>query len=308
MIKRVAWLVAMTVLSISLYTIVISRDQSKTEDVILGGSASVYVGAEQISMSDPNAEAVVEDDGLDWPDIDITQAQYSLVNADNLLSSAFYPDLAVKWDGTPEEYQELDDTARMNLPIDPIYGTKYQAFDASAKPYLDKMLQDMEALGFTPYIASSYRTYSYQAQLYNTKAFGIFMEMGYTNSDYNKYVEDPESEVYKAYQIAAEKAKKYTAAPGSSEHQLGLAVDIWDTQRQKVSSYSHMNEEFRNWLEEHAWEYGFIQRYPSKKCLRTGWDEPWHYRYVGEDVAKFIKDNDMCYEEFYVHYSPNANV
>ena len=45
--------------------------------------------------------------------------------------------------------------------------------------------------------------------------------------------------------------------------------------------------------------------YPSKKCLRTGWDEPWHYRYVGVEVAKFIKENDICYEEFYKHYSPD---
>lgn len=308
MIKRVAWLITMTVLGISLYTIVMSRDAAETEDVILGGNSAVYVGNEKVSYTDPNAPEEVVDDGLNWPDIDITMAQYSLVNADNLLSSAYYPDIAVKFDGTSDDYRQLDEKEKRNLPIDPIYGTKYQAFDASAKPYLDRMLQDMEAYGFTPYIASSYRTYSYQAQLYNTKAFGIFMEMGYTNSDYSDHSDDPESDVYKAYQVAAEKAKKYTAAPGASEHQLALAVDIWDRQRQRVSSYSDMDEEFRNWLEEHACEYGFIQRYPSKKCLRTGWDEPWHYRYVGVEVAKFIKENDICYEEFYLHYSPDANV
>ena len=308
MIKRMMWFITMAVLGISLYTIVLSRDENTSEDVILGGSSSVYVNADYLSYTDPNAEEVVEDDGLDWPDIDYTQSQYSLVNAENLLSSVFQPDLAVKWEGTQEEYMALSDEEKADLPIDPIYGTKYQAFDATAKPYLDQMLQDMEAVGLTPYIASSYRTYSYQSQLYNTKAFGIFMEMGYTNSDYNNDFEDTTSEVYKAYQTAAEKAKKYTAAPGASEHQLGLAVDIWDKQRQKVSSYYDMDEDFRLWLEEHAWEYGFIQRYPSKKCLRTGWDEPWHYRYVGVEVAKFIKENDICYEEFYLHYSPNASV
>ena len=212
-----------------------------------------------------------------------------MVNADNLLASAFEPDLAIDENGK----------------LVPIYGTKYQYFDAAAKPYLDKMLQDMEKLGFTPYIASSYRTYSYQSQLYNTKAFGIFMEMGYTNSDYDKYGTEEGTEVYNAYQFSAEKAKKYTAAPGASEHQLGLAVDIWDKERDRLGSYSYMNEQFRTWLEEHSWEYGFIQRYPSKKCLRTGWDEPWHYRYVGVEVAKFIKENDICYEEFYKHYSPD---
>lgn len=308
MIKRIAWLITMAILGIGLYTIVVSRDETKAEDIILGGNSAVYVGAEQVSYTDPNAPAEVEDDGLEWPDIDITLPQYSLVNADNLLSSAYAPDIAVEFDGTTEEYLALNDKERNNLPIIPIYGTKYQAFDAASKPNLDKMLQNMEALGFTPYIASSYRTYSYQAQLYNTKAFGIFMEMGYTNSDYSEHEGDEDSEVYQAYKLAAERAKKYTAAPGSSEHQLALSVDIWDRQRQKVSSYYDMDEEFRNWLEEHAWEYGFIQRYPSKKCLITGWDEPWHYRYVGTEVAKFIKEHDICYEEFYKHYVPDAKI
>ena len=289
MIKRIIWLVAMACLGVSLYTIVLARSENVEEKVIFGGYENVYAGTDLVSYADPNAESVPVDDGLIWPDIDITLRQYSMVNADNLLASAFEPDLAIDENGK----------------LVPIYGTKYQYFDAAAKPYLDKMLQDMEKLGFTPYIASSYRTYSYQSQLYNTKAFGIFMEMGYTNSDYDKYGTEEGTEVYNAYQLAAEKAKKYTAAPGASEHQLGLAVDIWDKERDRLGSYSYMNEEFRTWLEEHSWEYGFIQRYPSKKCLRTGWDEPWHYRYVGVEVAKFIKENDICYEEFYKHYSPD---
>lgn len=279
----------MACLGVSLYTIVLARSENVEEKVIFGGYENVYAGTDLVSYADPNAESVTVDDGLIWPDIDITLRQYSMVNADNLLASAFEPDLAIDENGK----------------LVPIYGTKYQYFDAAAKPYLDKMLQDMEKLGFTPYIASSYRTYSYQSQLYNTKAFGIFMEMGYTNSDYDKYGTEEGTEVYNAYQLAAEKAKKYTAAPGASEHQLGLAVDIWDKERDRLGSYSYMNEEFRTWLEEHSWEYGFIQRYPSKKCLRTGWDEPWHYRYVGVEVAKFIKENDICYEEFYKHYSPD---
>ena len=282
------WLVAMACLSISLYTVVLARSDSIEEKVIFDGSSSAYAGVERISYIDPNAEEAELDDGLDWPDIDITLAQYTLVNADHLLASVWAPDLAVDEEGN-------------NVPI---YGTRHQYFEASAKPYLDRMLQDMEALGFTPYIASSYRTYSYQAQLYNTKAFGIFMEMGYTNKDYDDYGTEEGTEVYNAYQLAAERAKKYTAAPGASEHQLGLAVDIWDKERQRIGTYSNMDENFRAWLEEHSWEYGFIQRYPSKKLLRTGWDEPWHYRYVGVEVASFIKKNDICYEEFYKHYDP----
>ena len=80
--------------------------------------------------------------------------------------------------------------------------------------------------------------------------------------------------------------------------------DIWDKERPRLSSYSVLNEEFRTWLETHACEYGFIQRYPTNKLLRTGWDEPWHYRYVGIEVANFIKNSGMCYEEFFKHYNP----
>ena len=151
MIKRIIWLVAMACLGVSLYTIVLARSENIEEKVIFGGYESVYAGKELVSYVDPNAVEEVEDDGLDWPDIDITLSQYSMVNADNLLASAFEPDLAIDENGK----------------LIPIYGTKYQYFDAAAKPSLDKMLQDMEALGFTPYIASSYRTYSYQSQLYN---------------------------------------------------------------------------------------------------------------------------------------------
>ena len=291
-LKKTVWLVCMACLAVALYAVLIARLNVSSTDVILGGTGSVYVGNELASYSDPDYVDNV-DDGLDWPDIDINLQQYTLVNNNNLLSSAFEPDLALKEDGVTYE---------------PIHGTSYQAFAALAKPYLDQMLEDMEALGFTPYIASSYRTYSYQSQLYNTKAFGIFMEMGYTNSDYDKYGTEEGTEVYEAYQKAAEKAKNYTAPPGASEHQLGLAVDIWDMPRQTLGSYSYLDEDFRNWLEENAWQYGFIQRYPTKKLLRTGWDEPWHYRYVGVEVTKFIKDNDICYEEFYQHYVPDANV
>ena len=278
-LRNIAWLVCMACLCIALYTVVLARGEIQTEDVILGGVDGVYVGVSNISYTDPNYIETV-DDGLDWPDIDISLQQYSLVTNDNPLSSAFVPDLAYKEDGKT---------------YDPIKGTRYQSFSASAKPYLDQMITDMMDLGFTPYIASSYREYSYQAKLFNQKTTAIFMEMGYSAGDWEEY--------YDEYTLAAEKAALYTAKPGGSEHQLGLAVDIWDKERSRVGDYSNMDENFRNWLEEHACEYGFIQRYPTNKCLRTGWDEPWHYRYVGEEVAKFIKENNLCYEEFYAHYS-----
>ena len=106
------------------------------------------------------------------------------------------------------------------------------------------------------------------------------------------------------YQEAVEEAKLITAFPGSSEHQLGLAVDLLDKNYSRMV-YREMNQEFFAWLDEHCAEYGFIKRYPTRKLLLTGWDEPWHYRYVGKEAATFIMEQGICYEEFYAHYFPD---
>ena len=104
--------------------------------------------------------------------------------------------------------------------------------------------------------------------------------------------------------MAVEEAKKYTMEPGSSEHQLGLAVDLYDKQY-VAQNYDHMNQKFYEYLDSICAHYGFIKRYPTRKLLLTGWDEPWHYRYVGEEAATFIMNNKLCYEEFYAHYVPD---
>ena len=105
------------------------------------------------------------------------------------------------------------------------------------------------------------------------------------------------------YQEFAEKAKQIVMYPGSSEHQLGLAVDIMDRQYKSLI-YENMDQELFAWLDEHCAEYGFIKRYPTRKLLLTGWDEPWHYRYVGVEAATYIMEHGICYEEFYKHYRP----
>ena len=69
--------------------------------------------------------------------------------------------------------------------------------------------------------------------------------------------------------------------------------------------YENMDQEMFEWLDAHCAEYGFIKRYPTRKLLLTGWDEPWHYRYVGKEAATFIMEHGICYEEFYAHYNPD---
>ncbi|MBE7018416.1 MAG: hypothetical protein E7413_00845 [Ruminococcaceae bacterium] len=123
--------------------------------------------------------------------------------------------------------------------------------------------------GLSMKVVSAYRTESYQRGLYNNKV----RSSGKTYAD------------------------NYSARPGHSEHQTGLAVDINST---KVAfEYSG---EFK-WLQQHAHEYGFIMRYPKGKEWITGYAyEPWHYRYVGREAAQIIHDEGITYEEYYVKY------
>ena len=265
--NKVSWLICMAFLTLVLSGIVVSRIQSKDE-IILGGAEGAYVHTDSYEYKNPNAtpEVVEVDDG--WPDIDITQAQYRMVNDDTefLLPSSFEPVCGL------------------------IDGTKFMMFDIDALPYLNAMLHAAEEAGYTPYIAASYRTYSYQTQMFNAKASQLSGNMDYMDPQYKKY---------------ADEAKKIVMYPGSSEHQLGLAVDIWDRQRNQTIPYENMNQEFYAWLDEHCAEYGFIKRYPTRKLLLTGWDEPWHYRYIGVEAATYIMEHGICYEEFYKHYMPD---
>ena len=133
-----------------------------------------------------------------------------------------------------------------------------------------KLMADAaKADGLSMQIVSAYRTESYQRNLYNTR----LNTTGRTNAD------------------------NYTARPGHSEHQTGLAVDIGTTK----GTFEYTSE-FK-WLQAHAHEYGFILRYPKGKEWITGYSyEPWHYRYVGRDAAKIIWEQGITYEEYYVRY------
>ena len=97
---------------------------------------------------------------------------------------------------------------------------------------------------------------------------------------------------------AEEEAGKVVARPGTSEHQLGLAVDIVDLDNQNLDE-TQEDTAVQQWLMAHSWEYGFILRYPGGKSEITGIIyEPWHYRYVGRDAAAEIYAQGVCLEEY----------
>lgn len=93
------------------------------------------------------------------------------------------------------------------------------------------------------------------------------------------------------------RAEKYVAIPDTSEHKLGLSVDI-NADTDKCSS-----EKVYQWLDENAYKYGFVKRYPEDKTDITGIsNEPWHYRYVGTTAAKIMKEENLCLEEYLEKY------
>jgi len=97
---------------------------------------------------------------------------------------------------------------------------------------------------------------------------------------------------------AKTEAAKAVAIPGTSEHQLGLAVDLVDANMQDLTS-AQESTETQKWLMANSWRYGFIHRYPNGKTDITGIIyEPWHYRYVGKDAAQEIFNRDITLEEY----------
>ncbi len=153
------------------------------------------------------------------------------------------------------------------------------AIDSRAYPALQRMMDAARAAGLQPLICSSFRTWDKQDELFSHKV-SFYLNQGYSQSD------------------AQEHAARWVARPGSSEHQVGLAVDIVDLHYQLLDEQQERTP-VQLWLMEHCAEYGFILRYPKDKSDLTGVEyEPWHYRYVGEEAAKEIMEQGICLEEY----------
>lgn len=144
---------------------------------------------------------------------------------------------------------------------------------------LQEMLDACRADGIDIYVRSAYREWETQELYFNNKMqIGIDSNMSY----------------YDAYMYATE----YTALPGASEHQLGLAVDLISTEYENLDA-AQADTEVAQWLLEHSYEYGFILRFPEGKEDITGVEyEPWHFRYVGIDAATEITEQGITLEEY----------
>lgn len=151
------------------------------------------------------------------------------------------------------------------------YPKDYQ-LNKEAYEHFKKMWEDAKKEGLDFGIYSAYRSYDTQNNLY----------AGYVSKD-GKTLADT-----------------YSARPGNSEHQTGLAVDL--KSRTKNTDYFETTKEY-DWLINNSYKYGFIMRYELGQEYITGYQfEPWHYRYCGLECAKYIHDNNITFEEYYEYF------
>ena len=185
------------------------------------------------------------------------------VNVDDELLTVVNP-----WNPLPEDWVSdlvtLSDGRRVDSRC-------YEAFE--------EMMDACRDAGYAPFLCSAYRTQETQQSLYDNKVQRLI----------NSGMSEDEAKV---------EAAKTVAIPGTSEHQLGLAVDIVDANMQDLTDEQE-NTETQKWLMANAWRYGFIHRYPNDKTDITGIIyEPWHYSYVGKAAAQDIFNRDITLEEY----------
>lgn len=188
--------------------------------------------------------------------------EYQLMEPENLLT------LIKKGFILPKDY-EPKDLVFPNIPISP--NTDNNKLRKNAAQALEEMYQAGLKENYHLVLNSGYRSYESQTEIYN--------------------------EYFRKYDEVT--ARGLVAKPGSSEHQLGLSVDltsqsVLDKQKRVFGD----TDEYK-WVVKNAHKFGFILRYPKNRTALTGTsNEPWHVRFVGKEVAKIIYDNEWTLEEY----------
>ena len=173
--------------------------------------------------------------------------------------------LVNKYHKLPSNYEAKD-----LVTLSKTYSSRGHKIKKVASESLMKMIDAAKADGLNLLVISGYRTESTQRGLFN-----------------NSVKRNGEAH-----------ALIYSAKPGHSEHQLGLAVDLNSTEE----SFDQTKE--YKWLKANSYKYGFIERYPKGKEFITGYGyEPWHYRYLGVDLATKVYTENVTYEEYLVKHS-----
>lgn len=168
--------------------------------------------------------------------------------------------LVNRWNSIPEGYtMKLKELPGGEKVDERIYEPLMEMFEAAREGNWDEL----------PRVVSGYRTQEVQQSLHNDEV-KKYKSQGYSEDE------------------AKAEAGKWVAVPGTSEHQLGLAIDV------EGATYDVFI-----WLQENSYKYGFIFRYPGDKSDITGTvEEVWHYRYVGVEAATEMYEQGLCLEEY----------
>ncbi len=245
------------------------------EDALKGYDASEYIGDEDAYTLDDileSAEHYTVGDKNQDNDPETAEGGAGAEETLTFDSSDWKLVLINKQHPIPEDY---------SFKLGSIKG--YMKCDERIIADLLDMMHAAKADGYNLVIKSPYRTDDRQENNFNER-IKSYMNQGYSYMD--------------AYKVAS----RVITIPGSSEHQVGLAIDITS------DTYSDLEQGFGEtgagkWLEEHSCEYGFIVRYPENKEYITSIEyEPWHFRYVGKDAATVIMKEGICLEEFWDKY------
>ncbi len=181
------------------------------------------------------------------------------------------------------------------------YNKKYEIIINKANPISESLAKSYNIVevedNIYPNIKLEEETYKSYLKLKEN-----LLERGYYLNIRSGYRSFEESEkVYKLYSVEKGEsyAERYVARPGASEHNIGIAFDfIISTNKNSLKTNYESDEYF--YLENIAYLYGFIIRYPKDKEDITGYSyEPWHLRYVGQNLAKYLKKNNLTLEEYY---------
>ncbi len=173
----------------------------------------------------------------------------------------------------PSDY-EPEDLVEPNVAFSFNYKDEKRMLREEAAKQLELLFKGAKRFGYELLGVSGYRSYERQKTLYE---FNL-MKYGY------------------------EYTQKYSAMPGTSEHQTGLAIDISCKSMGGILRTTFADTKEGKWVQNNAYKYGYVVRYANNKTDLTGYAyEPWHIRYVGYDLAKYLHDNNMTLDEYYAY-------
>lgn len=261
----------------------------KRKIAILGACVIVLAGAVGVKMSSqPATDAVSKSQSKKYEYTDIQKDQKEetdVAKEEDTATSEKKKTEYIKVDINPDSYTVLVNREHLiskdyipgDLVIPNISFSFYGRFEKSymrqrAAGALEDLFAGAKKKGYTLKGVSAYRSYERQKQIYDNNV----RSRGTTQTD------------------------KVSAVPGSSEHQTGLSIDVSSDSVGCSIETSFGSTKEGKWLEKNCYKYGFIIRYPKDKTKITGYSyEPWHIRYVGKNLAKYLYKNNLTLEEYY---------